>query len=175
MAEPVKEALVSLGQRVRVYTPYGELLPGMAYLVRRLLENTANESFLRASFTEHVPEEQLLMNPLERAERASAGALSAQQKDEFQNEPLSDFSKEEARAAMKSALDTVRANFGGTYALVINGSYALVINESAVSGQGLIDSVNPSHMKATVGRCAKASVTQAGEPIPAPWQALHAR
>ena len=36
------------GQRVRVYTPYGELLPGMAYLVRRLLENTSNESFLRA-------------------------------------------------------------------------------------------------------------------------------
>ena len=33
----------------------------MAYLVRRLLENTANESFLRASFTEHVPEEVLLM------------------------------------------------------------------------------------------------------------------
>jgi RHH-type proline utilization regulon transcriptional repressor/proline dehydrogenase/delta 1-pyrroline-5-carboxylate dehydrogenase len=65
MAEPIKDALVSLGQRVRVYTPYGQLLPGMAYLVRRLLENTANESFLRASFTEHVPEEQLLRNPLE--------------------------------------------------------------------------------------------------------------
>jgi RHH-type proline utilization regulon transcriptional repressor/proline dehydrogenase/delta 1-pyrroline-5-carboxylate dehydrogenase len=53
-----------MGQRVRVYTPYGQLLPGMAYLVRRLLENTANESFLRASFTEHVPEEQLLRNPV---------------------------------------------------------------------------------------------------------------
>jgi RHH-type transcriptional regulator, proline utilization regulon repressor / proline dehydrogenase / delta 1-pyrroline-5-carboxylate dehydrogenase len=65
MAEPIKETLVALGQRVRVYTPYGQLLPGMAYLVRRLLENTANESFLRASFTEHVPEEQLLRNPLE--------------------------------------------------------------------------------------------------------------
>jgi RHH-type proline utilization regulon transcriptional repressor/proline dehydrogenase/delta 1-pyrroline-5-carboxylate dehydrogenase len=65
MAEPIKDALVSLGQRVRVYTPYGQLLPGMAYLVRRLLENTANESFLRASFTEHVPEQQLLRNPLE--------------------------------------------------------------------------------------------------------------
>ncbi|HEY7314962.1 MAG TPA: proline dehydrogenase family protein [Gemmataceae bacterium] len=65
MAEPIKDALVRLGQRVRVYTPYGQLLPGMAYLVRRLLENTANESFLRASFTEHVPEEKLLRNPLE--------------------------------------------------------------------------------------------------------------
>jgi RHH-type proline utilization regulon transcriptional repressor/proline dehydrogenase/delta 1-pyrroline-5-carboxylate dehydrogenase len=63
MAEPIKDVLVGMGQRVRVYTPYGELLPGMAYLVRRLLENTANESFLRASFSEHVPEEQLLRNP----------------------------------------------------------------------------------------------------------------
>src|SRR5262249_41944218 len=43
MAEPIKDALVAMGQRVRVYTPYGQLLPGMAYLVRRLLENTANE------------------------------------------------------------------------------------------------------------------------------------
>ncbi len=65
MAEPIKDALVGLGRRVRVYTPYGQLLPGMAYLVRRLLENTANESFLRASFTEHVPEDALLRDPLE--------------------------------------------------------------------------------------------------------------
>jgi len=65
MAEPIKDTLVSLGQRLRVYTPYGQLLPGMAYLVRRLLENTANESFLRASFTEHLPEEQLLRKPLQ--------------------------------------------------------------------------------------------------------------
>jgi RHH-type proline utilization regulon transcriptional repressor/proline dehydrogenase/delta 1-pyrroline-5-carboxylate dehydrogenase len=65
MAEPIKDALAGLGRRVRVYTPYGQLLPGMAYLVRRLLENTANESFLRASFTEHIPEDALLRDPLE--------------------------------------------------------------------------------------------------------------
>src|SRR6185503_17338967 len=63
MADLIKDAFVGLRQRVRVYTPYGQLLPGMAYLVRRLLENTANESFLRASFTERVPEEKLLMKP----------------------------------------------------------------------------------------------------------------
>lgn len=64
MAEPIKDALAASGQRVRVYVPYGELLPGMAYLVRRLLENTANESFLRAGFSEGVPPEVLLRNPL---------------------------------------------------------------------------------------------------------------
>ena len=46
MAEPIKRALGKMGHVVRDYAPIGELLPGMAYLVRRLLENTSNESFL---------------------------------------------------------------------------------------------------------------------------------
>ena len=54
MGEPEKQAFVDLGHRVRIYMPFGELIPGMAYLVRRLLENTSNDSFLRASFAEHV-------------------------------------------------------------------------------------------------------------------------
>ena len=40
------DALAALGFRVRAYCPVGDLVAGMAYLVRRLLENTANESFL---------------------------------------------------------------------------------------------------------------------------------
>ena len=63
MADPIKDAIQSLGHRVRVYTPYGQLLPGMAYLVRRLLENTSNDSFLRQGFAEGLSEEVLLMNP----------------------------------------------------------------------------------------------------------------
>src|SRR5438067_1654320 len=51
MAGPVKRALVEMGYRVREYCPVGELLPGMSYLVRRLLENTSNEGFLRAKFS----------------------------------------------------------------------------------------------------------------------------
>ena len=34
------------GLRVRAYCPVGDLVAGMAYLVRRLLENTSNDSFL---------------------------------------------------------------------------------------------------------------------------------
>jgi proline dehydrogenase len=41
-------ALARSGFRVRAYCPVGDLVSGMAYLVRRLLENTANESFLAA-------------------------------------------------------------------------------------------------------------------------------
>ena len=52
MAEPVHAALARAGHRVRVYAPVGELVPGIAYLVRRLLENTSNESFVRRRFAE---------------------------------------------------------------------------------------------------------------------------
>src|SRR5207249_2427240 len=63
MAGPVKRALVEMGYRVREYCPMGELLPGMSYLVRRLLENTSNEGFLRAKFAENVSAAELLRDP----------------------------------------------------------------------------------------------------------------
>ncbi len=47
MATDVPRTLAAMGVRSRVYLPVGELIPGMAYLVRRLLENTSNESFVR--------------------------------------------------------------------------------------------------------------------------------
>ena len=137
MAEPIQNALVDLKQRLRIYTPYGQLLPGMAYLVRRLLENTANESFLRASFTEHVSEEKLLMKP--RHQRSRSGARSGQgpgvrSQDRapgseyltlaaiaFHNEPLCDFSQEANRQAMQAASRRSRSSWAGTYPLVIGG------------------------------------------------------
>lgn len=179
MADPVKEALVAMGQRVRVYTPYGELLPGMAYLVRRLLENTANESFLRASFTEHVPEEQLLMNPQEMSLVTGHSSLAADQihrmptndrgpmtNDEFVNEPLADFSREDTRKAMRSALAQVQGRLGR--------SYPPVIGKSAVVTSSSIDSVDPSHCRQVVGRCGRASVALAQEAIAAAWGAFPA-
>ena len=63
MAEPVHAALVREGHRVRVYAPVGELLPGIAYLVRRLLENTSNESFVRHRFAEGQELDALIRAP----------------------------------------------------------------------------------------------------------------
>lgn len=75
MATPLRRTLVEMGERVRVYTPYGELIPGMAYLVRRLLENTSQTSFLRQGFAEGESPEQLLRNPVEvGSERGKASA-----------------------------------------------------------------------------------------------------
>jgi proline dehydrogenase len=46
LGDPLQQALATRGLRVRTYCPVGDLVAGMAYLVRRLLENTSNESFL---------------------------------------------------------------------------------------------------------------------------------
>ncbi len=106
MADPEKQVLVDLGYRMRIYMPYGELIPGMAYLVRRLLENTSNDSFLRASFTEHVAVEKI-------AHESAASCPWAQRTNDaresepappavpwpgefaatFHNEPVADFAR----------------------------------------------------------------------------------
>jgi RHH-type proline utilization regulon transcriptional repressor/proline dehydrogenase/delta 1-pyrroline-5-carboxylate dehydrogenase len=46
LGDELQDALATRGFRVRTYCPVGDLIAGMAYLVRRLLENTSNESFL---------------------------------------------------------------------------------------------------------------------------------
>jgi RHH-type proline utilization regulon transcriptional repressor/proline dehydrogenase/delta 1-pyrroline-5-carboxylate dehydrogenase len=48
LGDDTLRALVAGGRRVRCYSPVGDLVAGMAYLVRRLLENTSNDSFLSA-------------------------------------------------------------------------------------------------------------------------------
>ena len=48
LGDPLQDALAKHDLRVRTYCPVGDLVAGMAYLVRRLLENTSNDSFLSA-------------------------------------------------------------------------------------------------------------------------------
>ncbi len=108
MADPLRDAVRSLGYRLRVYTPYGQLLPGMAYLVRRLLENSSNDSFLRASSADGAAEDDLLLNPANgRREPAGGGPNASGEhpmptaphqpvhtgRSPFRNEPPTDFSR----------------------------------------------------------------------------------
>jgi len=79
MAGPLKAVAVDRKLRLREYVPVGEMIPGMAYLVRRLLENTSNESWLKAGFLDQQSPDALLASPhktfetdpgIERIERA---------------------------------------------------------------------------------------------------------
>ena len=62
LGDELAAALASQGMRVRIYCPVGDMVAGMAYLVRRLLENTSNESFLGEQ-QRGVPIEELLAAP----------------------------------------------------------------------------------------------------------------
>jgi proline dehydrogenase len=62
LGDDLAAALASRGMRVRIYCPVGDMVAGMAYLVRRLLENTSNESFLGEQ-QRGVPIEELLAAP----------------------------------------------------------------------------------------------------------------
>jgi RHH-type proline utilization regulon transcriptional repressor/proline dehydrogenase/delta 1-pyrroline-5-carboxylate dehydrogenase len=153
MAEPIRRALVHLGERVREYCPIGDLVPGMAYLVRRLLENTSNEGFLRARFADHASADKLLQDPVPLAplgwDEPIAVTHPVNRQPAFVNEPSSDFALDEARSAMAEALIRVRKAFGRRVFPVVNGK-RLQSNEAFMS-------FNPARLFEVVG-----SVTAAG-------------
>jgi RHH-type proline utilization regulon transcriptional repressor/proline dehydrogenase/delta 1-pyrroline-5-carboxylate dehydrogenase len=62
LGDELQDALAARGFRVRAYCPVGDLVAGMSYLVRRLLENTSNESFLQEQ-ARGAPLEELLAPP----------------------------------------------------------------------------------------------------------------
>jgi RHH-type proline utilization regulon transcriptional repressor/proline dehydrogenase/delta 1-pyrroline-5-carboxylate dehydrogenase len=119
MGEPIKRALLSMGFPVREYAPIGELLPGMAYLVRRLLENASNEGFLQKAFLRRTPPEELLAEPEGFREGPHVG--EAEGGMPFSNEPAADFTVPEARTAFRDALAEAGSRMGGRYPAVIGG------------------------------------------------------
>ncbi len=153
MAEPIKKALIEMGHRVREYCPIGEILPGMSYLVRRLLENTSNEGFLRATFTRDRPVEELLANPKE----ARPASPIAWPQPPFRNEPHTDFTRARACERMREAIETVRAELGSHYPLLIGGREVRTADESP--------SINPANPSQVVGLVSQAGVKEADEAI----------
>lgn len=172
MAEPLKAALLQLGCRVREYCPVGELLPGMAYLVRRLLENTSNEGFLANRFAKGASKEALLRNPMTLAHVA---ALSPRKRETepttpgargFDNEPPTDFTIRSEREKMRQALDALRGRLGRRY--------PLVINHRRVETPEWTPSLNPANQAEIIGYAARASVVHTDSAIAAAKAALPA-
>ncbi len=119
MGDQLKSAAIAMDLRLREYAPIGELIPGMAYLVRRLLENSSNESWLKAGFKDNASTEKLLASPhrafdtdpgTERIERApERHALSAAPSGistgrPFYTEPMRDFANAAQRQGFARAM-----------------------------------------------------------------------
>lgn len=127
MAEPIKRAFAQRGYLVREYAPVGELLPGMAYFVRRLLENTSNDGFIRQGFREGERAAMLLRSPRRfQDEAGGADYLKHDPREVFQNAPWRDFTLKEERAAVKEALAIWHARPGEDYGRIyprVNGKH----------------------------------------------------
>ncbi|WP_199756663.1 proline dehydrogenase family protein [Tautonia sociabilis] len=156
MGDPIRRALLGRGHRVRVYTPYGAMLPGMAYLVRRLLENTSNESFLKASAHGDLPIDELLRSPQEVGTMRSAVVRPRVEPEPepgtlppFANQPPVDFSRSENRDRMRAALGSVREQLGL--------DLPLLIGAEQVRTDDRIVSENPSNSQVVVALASKAS------------------
>ncbi|MDJ0736952.1 MAG: L-glutamate gamma-semialdehyde dehydrogenase [Nostocaceae cyanobacterium] len=152
MGDKLAKALADKGYRVRVYCPYGDLLPGMAYLIRRLLENTANSSFLRQNL-ENRPVEELLKSPESQLSHAKTQKRKEEQKEGFIGVADTDFAEEVNRREFEEALGRVRGLLGKTYLPLVNGEY--------VQTENVVDSVNPSNFQEVVGKIGLLSVEQA--------------
>ncbi len=129
MAENLRAAWKKHNLRLRLYSPVGEIVPGMAYLVRRLLENTSSESFLRQSFAEGAAREEMLKNPAllagedQGSETAATAPSEYGDKGPFANEPPVEWDLP-THAAFAVALDNARKSFPRRVAPGVDGAAA---------------------------------------------------
>ncbi|MFN8943575.1 MAG: proline dehydrogenase family protein [Pseudobdellovibrionaceae bacterium] len=185
MAEPIKKSFVEMGYRVREYAPVGELIPGMAYLVRRLLENTSNESWLRGKFADGKTTEQLLQNPLltinevkaAQTQKNQASANNQASLNQVQNsatatakifpknyinEPLIDFALENHRNEVIQKIQQFK----------LNQIVVPVINGQKLTSTDVYQRPNPSNKSQIVAQVQMATVEQAEKAIQTSHQAF---
>lgn len=163
MAEPIKKTFADMGYRVREYAPVGELIPGMAYLVRRLLENTSNESWLRGKFAEDKTTAELMKDPSVGLTPTSPVILKKE--NLFYNEPLLDFAVSEVRENTQNALNKLRSQLPKVVKPNVAGH--------AHSFEKVYKRVNPSNTSQTVAEVHMADTTLAETAIQAAHRAYH--
>ena len=151
MAEPIKKSLADMGYRVREYAPVGELIPGMAYLVRRLLENTSNESWLRGKFADGKTTAELLKDPSVGLTPTNPNPETAPNK--FRNEPYLDFAITEVRESTLKAMNDLKSQLPIKVVPVIGG-------QKQISAD-IFKRVNPSNTSQVVAEVSMATIEMA--------------
>jgi RHH-type proline utilization regulon transcriptional repressor/proline dehydrogenase/delta 1-pyrroline-5-carboxylate dehydrogenase len=166
MAGPIKEAVTALGFRVRDYVPVGEFLPGMAYLVRRLLENTSNESFLKLSFVDKLDFDELMSPPQEEGAGISPDKNTEDKEEEvpehnepeeFVNTPLTDFSRAELRDPFALGVEEAKTVEAQKIPLVIGGL--------EVFTEATTPSIDPSDPRRVLAQVSNATIGDVGRAV----------
>ncbi|HEY2300452.1 MAG TPA: proline dehydrogenase family protein [Acidimicrobiales bacterium] len=164
MAEPVQAAIRRLGLRLRVYAPVGELVPGMAYLVRRLLENTSNESFVRHRFADGRTLDELLVAPSP-SELPGPAIVAARPPTDpaepgpYRPEPLAEWRRAPVRAAAAVAVQAAAGRQVIDVPAVIGGR--------RIHTATVIPSVDPADPTATVAVSAACGAAEADAAVAA--------
>jgi RHH-type proline utilization regulon transcriptional repressor/proline dehydrogenase/delta 1-pyrroline-5-carboxylate dehydrogenase len=132
--ESLSRSLPLMGWTARDYVPSGDLIPGMAYLVRRILENTSQAGFLSRARFDQEPAE-LLAPPQLVAEDSTY--LRPTHHNGFTNTPTTRPYDSHQRQAFQEALRATRAQWGQTY--------TLRIGHQEIKTSTLMPSTSPSH------------------------------
>jgi len=180
MAEPVHAALVREGHRVRVYAPVGELVPGIAYLVRRLLENTSNESFVRHRFAEGRDLDELIRAPVVEHHRLDEQPVAPRRPatdprapTPFTDEPLAELRRAHARAGLAGGVRDAADRLGFAAPVLVDGQAVATDREIVSVDPGSFDRV-VCRSGAADGSIVEAALDVAASAWPAwraaPWE-----
>lgn len=163
MGEGIHDAVVKKGGRSRIYAPVGPHRDLLAYLVRRLLENGANSSFVNQIVDEDVPVETVAADPF-------AADLAAQ----YVTNPSEIFTPRRNSAGFDlrdegdlAAIDTARKPFAKSQWQ----AGPLLVGEP--TGADTVEIVNPADHDDIVGQVAFANAADVEVALVAakPWDA----
>jgi RHH-type transcriptional regulator, proline utilization regulon repressor / proline dehydrogenase / delta 1-pyrroline-5-carboxylate dehydrogenase len=158
MAEPLRRVVAADGYRVRIYVPIGDLLPGMAYLVRRLLENTSGSGFLRRAHHDGEAVSALLEPPaLEPEPVETDGIVQGDIDSPFGNAGLLDFCEQKVRDEFAEAVAAVKLRLPLDVPLVTAGRSVMSENPHS--------HVSPNDPDLVVARVSRATTVQAEEAL----------
>ncbi len=178
MAEDLRHAIGAEGYRTRVYVPIGQVIPGMAYLVRRLLENTSNQAWFNVGVSAAPADAPLVLRQAQdergrqaqdergaEGERATpVGARRASPlhghppaAEAFRNAPPAQFFLPVVREEMLAALAKVRRGFGARHPLLIGGREVVDRPQAAVR--------YPADPDVVIGYVAQATPEDAGTAV----------
>ena len=164
MAESLKNSLIKHKHHLRIYLPYGETLPGMAYLVRRLLENSSGQSILDTGLKN---KQQLnLDKPAFSSAIELNGRTANKSKDNnsFRNQALYRFTETTEHNFFRQAIEKCQSQLGNNYPLIIDGEQ--------YTSDSTIQSINPAQPEQIIGNVFAANQQLADKALSSAKKAL---
>jgi len=159
MSDTLKNILLENNHHLRVYVPYGKTLPGMAYLVRRLLENSSGESILDLGLNDKQQVD------FTKPEFSKNKEINTNNTHQFINQSLYRFVDKSERDLFKQALTNCQSQTGKDYPLIINGK--------AYTSGDYIYSINPANPDEIIGKVTAADQQLADKAIQSAKKAHH--